>query len=367
MDNFTHTLFGLALAKAGGEQITPLATTTLVIASNMPDIDSVMQFRGAFYNLEYHRGITHSFVGLFVLSLFLTLILVFLDKRFRLRHDMFRRPIRPLRIFGLAYLAGLLHLFLDYTNNYGVRPFLPFSDRWFYGDFIFVADPWIWLILGSSVVWLTTSTKVRGFFWLLVSVVLSLIMAMALRESAARFPLTIPLSIRIIWFVGLAIIIFGTLANWGRFGGRLARYSLLLLFIYEGGMWMAKQSAMEQARNSLAFDNVRSVSVWATPANPLVWQAAATTDDKVYSRFLKLRDEGSEWQEANRLPPEFDAALRRDWRTNVFMKFTRYAVADVQENADGYTVNLRDVRFDLKLNALLDHEYQVKAATLRWF
>jgi len=132
-------------------------------------------------------------------------------------------------------------------------------------------------------------------------------------------------------------------------------------------MWMAKQSAMEQARNSLAIDNVRSVSVWATPANPLVWQAAATTDDKVYSRFLKLRDEGSEWQEANRLPPEFDAALRRDWRTNVFMKFTRYAVADVQENADGYTVKLRDVRFDLKLNALLDHEYQVKAATLRWF
>ncbi len=367
MDNFTHTLLGLTLAKAGGERLTPLATTTLVIASNLPDIDFVMRFRGAFFDLENHRGITHSIVGLFFLSLLLTAILVFLDKRFRLRHDPFRRPIRPTRIFALAYLAGSLHVFLDYTNNYGVRPLLPFSDRWFYGDFIFVIDPWIWLILGSSLVWLISGSNLRILVWTVIGIVLSLIMAMALAEPSPRFPLTIPLTVRIIWFVGLAIVIFGALVNWGRFGSRLARYSLLLLFIYYAGMWIARQTAVEQARASLPTENVRSVAAWATPANPLLWQAVAATDEKIYSRYVDLRGATQEWQEANRLPAELDAPLRRDWRTNVFMKFTRYATGKVEESADGYTINLRDVRFDLKLKTQLDRDNQVKEATLQWF
>ena len=154
------------MAKAGLEKATPLATATLLVSSNLPDIDAAMRLRGPLSNLEYHRGITHSFVGLAVLAAIYTIVVVFVDRRFRTRRHPFRRPCRPPRIFLLAYLGGLGHLFMDFTNSYGVRPLLPFSDRWFYGDLVYVADPWIWLILGSAAVWLTSKSVRLALIWI---------------------------------------------------------------------------------------------------------------------------------------------------------------------------------------------------------
>jgi len=34
-----------------------------------------------------------------------------------------------------------------------VRLLMPFSNRWFYGDAVFIVDPWLWLILGVGI-WL---------------------------------------------------------------------------------------------------------------------------------------------------------------------------------------------------------------------
>ena len=45
----------------------------------------------------------------------------------------------------------LSHVALDLLNNYGVRLLMPFSGRWFYGDSVFIIDPWLWLILGTGV------------------------------------------------------------------------------------------------------------------------------------------------------------------------------------------------------------------------
>ena len=48
----------------------------------------------------------------------------------------------------------LSHVALDLLNNYGVRLLMPFSNRWFYGDAVFIIDPWLWLTLGAGI-WLT--------------------------------------------------------------------------------------------------------------------------------------------------------------------------------------------------------------------
>ncbi len=47
----------------------------------------------------------------------------------------------------------LSHVFFDFLNNYGVRLLAPFDWRWFYGDAVFIIDPWLWLSLGAGV-WL---------------------------------------------------------------------------------------------------------------------------------------------------------------------------------------------------------------------
>jgi len=63
MENLAHTLLGLSFAKAGLERVTPLATTALVISSNLPDIDVLLRLEGGTVSyLKHHRGFTHGFL-----------------------------------------------------------------------------------------------------------------------------------------------------------------------------------------------------------------------------------------------------------------------------------------------------------------
>jgi inner membrane protein len=371
MDNVTHTLFGLCLAKAGLDRTTPLATATLLISSNLPDIDAAMRLRGSLSNLEYHRGITHSFVGLAVLAGLFTLLLTVVDRRYRTRRDPFRRPIRPPSVFLLAYLGGLGHMFMDFTNSYGVRPLLPFSDRWFYGDLAFVADPWIWLILGSAAVWLTAKSLARGLVWMAIGTGLALLVALAFRSPSESLmaipPLPVPVLVRVIWFIGLAALVLGALLGWGRAGPKVARYSLVFLALYYCGMWTAKRSAMEQARNSLTASGAISVAVWPEPGNPLRWQSVAAFRDSLFARHITVGRPGSDWQELPALDARFADALRQTREGKVFLDFARYVSATVEEREDGYTVALRDLRLPVRMSVRLNADLAVQSTDFRWF
>lgn len=369
MDNFTHTLLGLAISKAGLERATPLATTTLVISSNLPDIDVLSRLEGGTVSyLEYHRGFTHGFVGLALLAGALTLVLMLLDSRFRLRRDPFRRPLRPGKIFLIAYLGGLGHTLMDFTNNYGVRPLLPFSNRWFYGDLVFVADPWIWLILGCGVVWLTTTDAARTLFWLVAGIILALTVGLALRHPYDSGIVAISNTTRAIWFVGLAVVVAGTVFRWGRAGAKIARYSLIILALYYCGMWMAHQSAKKEAQNSLTASGVTSMSVWPAPANPLLWQAAGKTGDAVFTRDVNLSNQQEQWRELPALDPKLTDALRQSSEPRTVLEFIRYGTANVEQLPDGKTVvTLRDLRFSLRMRVELDRDLAVTSTEVRWF
>lgn len=367
MENLAHTLLGLSLAKAGLERATPLATTTLIISSNLPDIDVLTGLNGTASYLEHHRGFTHGFVGLALLAGLLTLALMFVDRRFRLRRDLFRRPLRPARIFLLAYLGGLGHSFLDFTNVYGIRPLTPFSSRWFYGDLAFVIDPWIWLILGSALVWLTASDALRIVFWLAIGLILSLIVGLAGPQQGNQ-ALAIPAAVRLAWFFGVALVIAGRLFRWGRRGEPVARYSLLALALYFCGMWMAHQSALKEARASLNVAGVTSIAAWPAPANPLLWQAGAAGDGEVYARNIDLLNRQEQWRPLPALDPQLADALRQSEQARAFLDFARFGSAEVEEKADGAkTVTVRDLRFNLRMRADLDRDLNVGLVDVRWF
>jgi inner membrane protein len=63
-------------------------------------------------------------------------------------------PLSAPWLIALSYTGVLLHVAMDLLNNYGVRILMPFSQRWFYGDTLFIIDPWLWLMLGAGV-WLS--------------------------------------------------------------------------------------------------------------------------------------------------------------------------------------------------------------------
>jgi inner membrane protein len=49
-------------------------------------------------------------------------------------------------------LGGLVHILLDYTNSYGVRPFLPFNYRWYHWDIVSIIEPVMLLFLIAGLV-----------------------------------------------------------------------------------------------------------------------------------------------------------------------------------------------------------------------
>ena len=75
----------------------------------------------------------------------LTGVLLAWDRYVRLRRKPDAAPARAGPLLALTALAVVSHPTLDWLNNYGLRWLMPFDGRWFYGDALFVIDPWFWL------------------------------------------------------------------------------------------------------------------------------------------------------------------------------------------------------------------------------
>jgi len=135
------------MGRAGLNRKTALATATLTLAAEAPDLDVLSRFGGSAFGLNHHRGFTHSFLGI---PLVAAVVVGFIYLLWRLRGRKTRIPNLPPRwglLFAYACLAGLSHLLLDFTNNYGVRPFWPFSERWYSWDIVFIVEPVILVVL----------------------------------------------------------------------------------------------------------------------------------------------------------------------------------------------------------------------------
>jgi inner membrane protein len=147
LEPVTHFLFGANMGRAGLNRKTALATATLTLAAEAPDLDVFSRFGGSAFGLNHHRGFTHSILGTPIVA---AAVVAFIYLIWRLRGRKTRNPNLPPRwglLFAYACLAGLSHLLLDFTNNYGVRPFWPFSERWYSADLVFIIDPILLLVL----------------------------------------------------------------------------------------------------------------------------------------------------------------------------------------------------------------------------
>lgn len=141
------------MGRAGLNRKTALATLTLTLAAEAPDLDVIGRLRGPAFAFAHHRGFTHSFLGVPIDAAF---VMGFVYLLWQLRGRKTRDPKLPPRwglLFFYACLAGLSHILLDFTNNYGVRPFWPFSEKWYSWDIVFIFEPIMFsmLLLGLIV------------------------------------------------------------------------------------------------------------------------------------------------------------------------------------------------------------------------
>jgi inner membrane protein len=140
------------MGRAGLNRKTALATATLTLGAEAADLDVLSRFGGSAFGLNHHRGFTHSFLGVPIVA---AAVVGFIYLLWRLRGRKTRNPNLPPRwglLFAFACLAGLSHILLDFTNNYGVRPFWPFSERWYSWDIVFIVEPVLLVVLTLSLI-----------------------------------------------------------------------------------------------------------------------------------------------------------------------------------------------------------------------
>ncbi|MDQ2835270.1 MAG: metal-dependent hydrolase [Acidobacteriota bacterium] len=160
MEPLTHLMTGACLARAGFNRKAAYATAAMVIGAEAPDLDTLWSIDGPVAAFQHHRGWTHTFLGIPIeAALLVAAFWVF--HRWRNRRNQPARtspgparhprrapvPVRWSLLFVFSIIALLSHLLLDWTNNYGIRPFFPFNAHWYAGSFVFIFEPVLFLIL----------------------------------------------------------------------------------------------------------------------------------------------------------------------------------------------------------------------------
>ena len=359
MDNLTHTLVGLAAAKAGLERLSPGATAVCLLAANAPDADIVAAFGGSWFYLKHHRGITHSIVGTLAIALLIPLFYYAGDRL--LAH--WRGRAAQVRLPGLLIASLLLsasHPLMDWTNNYGVRPLLPWSGQWFYGDLVYIVDPWLWLALGGASFLLTARDRWRTVFWAL----LALLASLAFILLPVRAGLDYPFASRALWFVGLINLIVAHRMNFAiRWGPSIALASLAFVVVYWGALGFLHTRAVAQAHttaDSLARrtgESVLRVAAMPSLADPMRWRVLAETNRATYRFDTSLSVSGQVDAQilaglARYEKPQGEALAQveraaQDERAAIFLDFARFSAVRVepQSCAAEFLVRFADLRF----------------------
>jgi inner membrane protein len=356
MDNLTHSLVGLAAAKAGLERLSPGATAVCVLAANAPDADILATLGGKWFYLHHHRGITHSIVGTLVLALFIPALFYAVDLLIaRIR----KRPTR-VRFLGLtvaSLIVSASHPLMDWTNNYGVRPFLPWSGEWYYGDLVFIIDPWIWLAVGGAAFLLTSKRTWQIILWSTFALVITGLVFYAALENYGLRHVNL---FRTLWVAGiLGLTLLRFMRPVQRWENKIALVALAFVIVYWGGLAIAHRSALSEARtiahrlSTQRNETLNRVAAMPTLADPSRWLCVADTDRAVYRFFVSIV--GSEEDFTGEIarfekPQGRDAeALERaskDERAHIFLNFARFPAARVQGDClSELLVQFADIRY----------------------
>jgi inner membrane protein len=157
MEPVTHFLTGACLGRAGLNRTTAYATLATTLAAEAPDMDVLWSVRGPVTSFAHHRGVTHTILGAPFMAAAVTLVVYGIHaailghaRRAKTSPGASARQGPPARwgyIWLCALIADFSHILLDYTNNYGIRPFFPFNPHWYSRDIVFIVDPILLLAL----------------------------------------------------------------------------------------------------------------------------------------------------------------------------------------------------------------------------
>jgi inner membrane protein len=332
LDPVTHMLTGACFSRAGLNRKTALATLTLTLAFEAPDIDSVTYFWGGITGLQHHRGITHSLIGAPFMAAGVIAIVYGFDhwrssrqKNAAVGASSGTSPkLRPdwKLLYAYALLGALVHLFQDFTNNYGVRPFAPFSEKWYAWDIVFIIDPIMLLAM-------------------FLALVLPGLMALVTEEIGSRKP---------------------------QFRGRSAA---ILALICLAAVILVRDFEHRRAVNALNARTYRGEdplrdSAFPQPINPFSWNGVVETQD--FFEMVPVDSGSGDIDPQNmaivRFKPEetpASLAAKNSRLGRVYLDWAQYPLVTVEKLEGGrYQAQFEDLRFE-SVESIAQHQRPVLA------
>jgi membrane-bound metal-dependent hydrolase YbcI (DUF457 family) len=331
MDNIAHTLVGAALGRAVADQRAPLPALTGALAANMPDIaERLLVPPGRpFDYLTMHRQITHSLLGAVVQIAVLTVLMWGVGAWWARRRGTERPSSRW--ILALIAAAVMSHLFMDWQGSYGLRPFLPWSHRWYYGDWVAIVDPFFWLVPVLGLAW--GSRRDLGLVWLVLGVAWVIGVVLYRNDVTAGWLAPACIGLSLVGFAGWMRGWFGpaarrTAAGWAC--AALAAYTLAQ------GAASIPAKAAARAEADRRFGAGAVAAALTEVGQPFVWEPVTASRDTVA---------GPDWAVARHLDDRHVRAALETERGRAIAGFARFLTADVDSSGSGVTVYLRDARY----------------------
>ena len=296
----------------------------------------VLLFGGRWSFLKHHRGITHSILGTVCLALIIPILFYLAGLAVaRLRGRRLNLNLGGLLI--ASAIASATHPLMDWTNNYGIRFLLPWSSRWFYGDLVYIVDPFLWVLFGGATFLLTFRTRIRLIAWTSLASVLTLLILLGSSQLPNAFP------ILVFWIAALICIfvLFAVKAG-QRWGSKIAIASFIVMLAYWSGLAYMHSRALTEAReeaSAMATSNGETISrlvAMPTLANPLSWECVFETEKASYRFELNLTNRTSAEGVVRYEKPDGESKAlvekaAEDWRAQVFLGFARFPVVKLAD------------------------------------
>jgi inner membrane protein len=326
-----------------------------VLAANAPDSDVLVVIFGDRWDyLQNHRGITHSIAGVVFLAILLPLIFYGVD---RLRSLVHRQPPKT-NLRGLliaSFIASATHPLLDWTNNYGIRLLLPWNPRWFYGDLVFIVDPFLWVVLGSAAFLLASKTPVSKVIWSAFAGVITFLLVLGPRSSDLPNRIVI-----IALWLGALVATIALYRNGARekWGERIAFVAFAVVLAYWGTLAFAHSRAVTQGREKAARivapsgETVLRLAAMPTLANPLSWDCVFETDRATYRFPVHLNAANASprvirYEKPSGVLAQVMNTVEQRKPARVFLGFARFPVARLADPdcATQTFIQLADLRY----------------------
>lgn len=350
MDPITHGIAGALIGKAFfSDRHGRAATFAATLGAVFPDVDvfSDVVSRDPLAIAKYHRGFTHSFIGL----PFFAVALAGLTCWYLRRRGM---PSPSVSVLAGIYAAGIAsHILLDGLTSFGTRMWNPISSDRIAWDWLFIIDfTFTALLLVPQAVawvhkrregWAARATKM----WALLSVAALGVWSLT-RLTAYPFALR---DVAIISAMLAAIFFLPGWNGWGARVGRAAwcRAGFVVALAYIGAGGLAHHAALARVKTFALQRNIAAENIGALPLPPSLgeWNGLILAPDGVYQAEFNLRDSGvpAFRFDADSAPNRFTKEAARLPSVRTYLWFARFPVVHFFAQDGTSTVEYSDLRF----------------------